>query len=204
MRPLRCLRTPEWLACVLLLLVARPGWPDPIEAQTVDVGVGAWIGPTLMVSGVAEDASVLLGGEVGLVLGSGLRVSGAGYTLVGTVERRRPGTTPLELSMGYGGLVLHYLLGHGERWRTGVSLLAGGGTAKIRDPVAGAELGSDNFLVVEPRVRLQLTLGSFLEASASGGFRIPWSVDDLPTISKDDFRGATVTLSVSIGSFQRR
>lgn len=171
-----------------------------LQGQVPDGRVGAWIGTSFLASEVSNRASVLAGAEVGLTLGDRIHLGGAGHTLLGNVELPRSGATPLDLSMGYGGVVARYLLGGPDRWSFGAGLLAGGGTARVRDPVSGAELGSDNFVVLEPRLEGGYDLHPFLRATLSLRFRAAMGVNDLPGVDSSQIRGFGAAISLYVGA----
>lgn len=191
------------LVPLLLLALVSTATAAPVRAQAPERRVGGWLAPSLLVSDVAGRTSGFAGVEAGVAIGEYLRLGGGGFALLGSVELDRPGTTPLDLSLGYGGVAAQCLLASGRRWRLRVGVLAGGGAARVRDPVAGAELASDNFVLFEPRLEVGLPVRSFLEISLSARYRIPFDVDDLPGVSEDRIRGVGVALSVFVGSLER-
>lgn len=186
---------------VLILALAPFLTPTSLGAQDSGEKVGAWVGPSLLVTEISHQVSTLAGFEAGLTIRGRLRLGGGGHTLIRSVELTRSGTTPLDLSLGYGGVVAQYLIRRRGDWSLGAGALAGGGAARVRDPVSGAELGSDNFVVVEPRIEAALLLRSFVRLSLSVRYRAPMGVDDLPRVGSTQMRGLGAAIGISFGSF---
>jgi len=73
--------------------------------------------------------------------------------------------------------------------------------AKVSLPIVGTELAADNFGVVEPEIVGVLPLRSFAALRAQVGYRLAYGVEDLPQVDAKYLRGATVTVSLSLGPF---
>ena len=67
--------------------------------------------------------------------------------------------------------------------------------------VVGTELAAANFGVVEPEVTGLLPLHDFVHIRTHLGYRIVYGVEDLPQVEPEHLRGATLTLSLSLGPF---
>jgi hypothetical protein len=114
------------------------------------------------------------------------------------------GALPEDLRLGYGGLVLGLDLKQTSEVDVSSSLLLGAGNAQIHAQPIGNQLGSDNFLVVEPRLTLSAPSGHRLHGEFTAGYRFVVGVQDLPRLDASDLRGWTVTLSLSFGGSDQR
>jgi hypothetical protein len=59
-------------------------------------------------------------------------------------------------------------------------LMLGAGNAKVRLPVIGTEIATDNFGVLEPEITGERPLWSFLALRAQVAYRWVFDVEDLP------------------------
>jgi len=137
------------------------------------VGAGVWVGPVY--------------------------VGGRGAAVPGTIVLEQSANPDSRLQFGYAGLNLGL-----RSWQRGdlqavVDVLAGAGRAQVEDAFVRRELGADNFLTLEPALRLHRGLaGGALQAGVSLGYRQVWGVEDLPGLNAADLRGPTVTFSLSL------
>ena len=67
--------------------------------------------------------------------------------------------------------------------------------------VVGTELAAANFGGAEPEVTGLLPLHDFVHIRTHLGYRIVYGVEDLPQVEPEHLRGATLTLSLSLGPF---
>lgn len=105
------------------------------------------------------------------------------------------------VGIGYGGLIVEL---EALDWSAGslsASVLVGGGNADVSDPLVGAELGSDNFLVLHPVFRFRRPLRAPLDIGLEAGYRFAMGVEDLPGLNRRDLSGPT--LSVSMHAIRR-
>ena len=191
---------------VLLVLATFAGILAPaLHAQTP---------PSLGAEGVVA-GEVRVSPSLGVVRGSGvpyirataalhvspwLSLGGEAAIPLGEV-RTTAGSSPdrSELRLRFGGVRLAMSrpgLGEGDPWA--VSLLLGTGTARVFSSLLDTDLGSDNFLVVEPSLERRLTDLGPLQIGASAGYRIPLGADPLPGVRPAQLRGASFTLSAAL------
>ena len=105
----------------------------------------------------------------------------------------------LELRIGYGGVLLRWRpagAAPGLHW--GGSVHVGAGTARIRSPLADAELASENFFFLEPGLHALARQDRALRLSLDAGYRVVAGARTLPGLARDEFRGPTLTLTVQV------
>ena len=186
------------LAAALALpgsLASQVGSAPPGEKRVSAAGAVQLRGGSL-----GQEARVHAGGWAGLVFADRLAIGGAGYALLRDVEL--VGTEAgigFDLGMGYGGLYFAYWKPISQRFMGQVGLLAGAGHAEVRDRLVGQEVGSDNFFVLEPDLSVFFEVHPRIRFGTSFGYRSAHGVDNLPTVSAEDLRSATATLSLRIG-----
>jgi hypothetical protein len=190
------------LAVFLGIFLALPG-PAGAQVEGADppaTRVGSSAAILLKAGQIAGADRYFLGGWGGLVFGDHFVLGGGGLALTEDVEL--PGSefsTGFDLGFGYGGLFLRYWDDFSHLLTGEAGLFLGAGHAEVRDRLAGREVGSDNFLVVEPEASLFCTVLPYLHLGISGGYRMVFGVEDLPRVSADDLQSFTGTLSLRLG-----
>jgi hypothetical protein len=148
---------------------------------------------------VAGANRAFIGGGIGLYFGERFAIGGAGLALTDNVELEgSESSTGFDLGMEYGGLTLQYWLPWTERLTWEAGLLAGAGHAQVRSLITGAEVGADNFGVMEPEIRLSMTTLPWLQVGGSLGYRFVWGVDDLPRVAVEDLRSFSISLNLRL------
>ncbi len=187
-------------AILVLLMLLGPGYADAQTEPALgsDSRVGAafsarsgvtWLSgrplPTAAIAGTLRlSSTVELGGEGVFGLGA-IRLS--------------PEVSPdrSELRTGYGGVVLRWRPAGdvpGVRW--GGGLLVGAGAARIQSPLADAEIFTENYFLVEPRVGLLLRQDRSVRPHAEAAYRIVLGADPLPGIRVTELRGPSLSVGV--------
>ncbi len=192
-------------------MISRPGrhgvalvvsllfcWPMPVMGQqSGGRDVSAMIGGLYKATRLAGGTRSMVGVKAAVVFAGGVEIGGIGIKVLAPVDISVGAGGLLELRTGYGGITVakRRLLGS----RIGAGLLLGAGNAEIRTLPVGNQLGSDNFLVFEPEVTLELPSWNVVHSALGAGFRFVTGVDDLPALRAADLRGFTVTLMVVVG-----
>jgi hypothetical protein len=186
----------------LAVALALPGslagqaGPDPAAERRVSAVAAA----QLKGGSIARVVRLHAGWWAGLVFGDRLAIGGAGYALLRDVELvGSEAGIGFDLRMGYGGLYFAYWRPVSRRVTGQVGLLTGAGHAEVRDRLVGREVGSDNFLVLEPDLAVLFEVHSRVRLGVSLGYRSAHGIENLPTVSAEDLRSATATLSLRIG-----
>ena len=186
------------MAVIALFLVATI-LPALASAQRTDVQGS--LSADLMFTRIAGHTGTLLGGQAALDVGSGLALGGFGYGMLSPV-RILGGALPEDLRMGYGGILARLQLASTSYFDVDGALLLGAGNAQIRAQPIGNQLGSDNFLVFEPRLGVTVPASTPLQGRLGVGYRLVRSVEDLPRLGASDLRGWTVVLTISLGGLR--
>jgi hypothetical protein len=206
--PLR--RPPRWLLLSLLL-----SWPAALEAQEQD----ASLSPVRIIEGFLEvtprltrvlgQTSPLLGAAAALGIWDRWRVGGSGHFLLERVDLEIPPPLPgLELHLGYGGVLVERSSRAAfqaveptgaPNWL--VRFLVGAGNAELRDSGTGTRQRSDNFLVVETSISLELPVARRVHGGLVAGYRWVTGVDGLGAVEEADLRGVSVGFGLRLGPF---
>ena len=181
-------------ALALLLL----GAPQGVAAQTTESRAHASFEASLAETKVLDAGSTLLGGAALLTLGGRLAFGASGALMASSSTLESTGSD-LEFRMAYGGVLLQFTLVGSEKDRyVALRGLIGAGNAKITEPVAGFEIGADNFGVLEPEVAGALTLAGPLQVGMGVGYRHVFGVNDLPGVTPVDLKGFAARLRLSV------
>ena len=110
-----------------------------------------------------------------------------------------PGESPnrSEIGTGYGGVLLRWRPAGdvpGIRWAGG--LLLGAGAARIRSPLSGSPVITENYFLIEPRIQLGAAQDRSIRFHGEAGYRIALTADPPAGIRATELRGATVSLAI--------
>lgn len=189
-------------ALLFCILLALPGPLGAQENQSTPTAqrAGSAAAVLLKAGQVAGADRFFLGGWAGLVFRDHLVLGGGGMALTQDVELQGSGSgTGFFLGAGYGGLLFKYWEDISPYLTGEAGLLLGAGHAEVHDRVAGREVGSENFVVMEPEVSVFYNLFRQVYLGASGGYRFAWGIEDLPRVSSGDLQSFTATLSLRVG-----
>ncbi len=170
-------------------LAAQQSPPPSAEIARVRIDVLA------AATSIDGSAVLTVGGGALVGLGSRLWLGGAG-SISGRVDHTDPSGNRSSVGIGFGGLVVEL---EAVVWPSGslsTSVLVGGGNADVTDSVVGAELGSDNFLVLQPIIRFRRTLRRSIAIGVDGGYRLAMGVQDLPGLDRGDLSSPTLGISI--------
>jgi hypothetical protein len=177
-----------------MLLVLLPGVLRAQESGTVRGVAGA----TLGFSRVAKSTEPLVGGWAGLAFGKAFAVGGFGLAMPGVVELEGGGLVQ-ELRFGYGGLMIDFRPPGEGPILVGGRILLGAGNAQIRAQPIGNQIGSDNFIVLEPQALAEMPRNSLVRGTITAGYRLVLGVQDLPGLDKSDLANWSVMFSLTVG-----
>jgi hypothetical protein len=134
-------------------------------------------------------AAVLLKRRVYIGLGgAGLATDNA------VVPGPTPGTTH-PIRMGYGGLLIGYVIPTNSFVEITTDVLVGAGGVKLRDVDT-----DDAIFVFEPSVGIELNLSRVARLGFGAGYRFVGDTD-LPGVEDSDLRGFTGTAAIKVGWF---
>ena len=203
------LRRVPSLAILGLLILA----PAVLEAQEAAAPsrarrVHGYVEASPRLTRLHGETALLMGGAALLGFSPRWVFGGAGFALLDELSLDDASSPSLEV--GYGGITVEW-----SPWavsRAGADttrysrnlafgLLAGAGNAELRDAALGTRLGSDNFAVVEPTMRLSVPLATRAAVSVAAAYRLVFSVEDLDGVGADDLRGPGLGLQVRLGPF---
>ena len=189
--------TVSLLAPSILLPALSVGGASSLAGQAADSAIAFAGGGALRVTSIHGDVGLLAGGWVGIAPKGDWTIGGGGYSLARPVDvpTLRPGMSH-ELRLGYAGIVGEYSFALNRSIDGNAGALFGAGNARLKDPVTGVEVGSDNFFLLDAGVTFTRPVKWKLQAGVGIGYRYALGVEDLLGVEPSDLRGVTFTLSL--------
>ena len=162
---------------------------------------GGFLSLDLRFGDLASEYGAFAGGEAALLFKRRvyLGIRGAGLTTDNApVAGPEPGTSR-PLQMGYGGLLIGYVIPTRDFWQVTTDVLVGAGGARPDLDGAGDD-DWDGIFVFEPSLGLELKLARVARLRVGAGYRFVGGVD-LTGIEDSDLRGVTGVVSLRVGWF---
>lgn len=190
-------------AALLAIVLGLVAWDLSAQTQPAlgsDGEVGAVFSLRSGVSTAADRVVPLLGMGFGLRLSSSFQLGGEGLMGLRTIRvSAEDSPDRSELTLGYGGVSLIYRFAS-DPGITGLhgGVLLGAGTARIRSSLADAEVGTDNFGIMEPFLEYRLRLRSPLGAAIGVGYRFTPGSDSLPGVPAGELSGPVLSIGLQL------
>jgi hypothetical protein len=143
-----------------------------------EVEHGGYGAPVIKFTQIHKEFGVLVGGQGGWIINHGFGIGGGGWGLV--TEHEPPAYPkgddegPLDLAMGYGGVILSYYARPDRLAHLTFDLLIGGGALSLyREQHDWDEdrWGRDGFFIVEPSIGAELNITTFMRWNAGVSYR---------------------------------
>jgi len=192
------------------------GWLiSPVLAQeetlfSGKIESGGYGGPTVKVGSFHGKSSLLMGGQGGWIINHHVVIGGGGYGLVTDVPVERAGVDKDQyLNLGYGGLLLEYVVNPNELLHVELQSLIGAGGVSFRDEkfseMDGRDeerhnLEDDSFFVWEPGVNVVLNITKNFRFALGGTYRYVNGVS-LSGTSEEELAHYTVQVGCKFGKF---
>jgi hypothetical protein len=189
---------------ILTSTTAAAQEPETVSAMSTDLqDYGGFLGLDVRFGDMSDEFAAFVGAHGALLLKHRVYLGMAGYGLATDEARAQIGGPdagpPLE--MGYGGLLVGYVVPTpGLVQLTVDALLAGGGVKYDGTVASGIDDEWDGVFVFEPNAGLELKLARILRLGFGAGYRLVGGVDT-PGLSDDDLRGVTGTARIRVGWF---
>ena len=194
--------------------------PDKDQAQVKTLfnrkahitGFGAF---DMKLSKILDQTSFWVGLSGGVTLNHRFIIGLGGYGLTSEIKYLSPETgQTLDLTGGYGGMLLGFTVAHQEVVHLTFPVLVGaGGLDATNDvtfipdsnpdliiPPNGFRVDASNFFVVEPGVLIELNLTTWFRLAVGGQYRFVQGIN-LKGVSDKDLRSWVATWSLKFGKF---
>lgn len=203
----------KFMFFIVILLAATPLLAQEETLFNGSVDIGGYGGPVTRVTKVLGESGLLVGGYGGVLIDHRLMIGGGGYGLV-TEHRARPeaevlysyGGQPLLLNMGYGGVVIEYMILPSKLVHCSAILLVGGGAVDYRYRYSdwydqSMHHNPDLFFVAEPGVNLEVNVVSWMRLDIGATYRYVSGLGDLVGVNNSDLRQLSGGLTLKFGAF---
>ena len=169
---------------------------------------GGFIAPSIKVGTIHEDASMLLGGKIGMTFNDKFSLGLAGYGLTNNsnFDINDDPLNPARIGMGYGGLNLEYTFFTNKKIHFSIPVLVGVGGIYIYEDDDDYfnnewdEIENSAALVIEPGIDIEMNLFKFFRVGVGASYRMV-SQTDLVYLSDEDLTGYTVNATFKFGFF---
>ena len=177
--------------------------------ETKATGFGAF---DMTFTGMNDGYALLLGGHGGLIFNKKVMVGFGGYGITTPVkfEGIDP-SEPLELTGGYGGFVLGYVLAPREVFHASFPMIIGVGGMDVReadfrydinDPLINDRIENSIFVVIEPGAQMEINITRFFRLGVGLSYRFTEGVNlERNNITDEDTSGLAGNISFKFGGF---
>jgi len=221
----------KWISVLMIFtsLMVFGQEEETIEFKTIfgnDHSSGGYGAPELKLGPVNKEISLFVGGRGGWIIGHKFVIGGAGYGLTtnNTFEYTESlsaesggavadSTRSIKIDMGYGGLLLEYILKPKKAIHIAFPLIIGaGGTSlgvKTTEEIPNTNpsewsaydfVESSAFFVVEPGLSVELNMTKFFRLNLGGTYRFI-SGTNLERLSSSDLSDFTFNIALKFGAF---
>ena len=161
---------------------------------------GGFGGPTIKLTQMDGQFSVMMGGRGGWVINESVVIGGGGYALVngGSFDDLTDGAGTLE--MAYGGLELGYLHRLGDHVDLSFGLMVGAGSVAWEPDGEMGERTDDGFFVLEPESGITLSVTRAIRLGLGVSYRLVQGAE-LFELEGGDLSGIAGVVSLRFGSF---
>jgi len=218
---------------LFVIFVLTTGWlmgqDESQEYKTIfgkGIESGGFGAPEFKVSQVNNKTSLLFGGKGGWIINHKFVIGGAGYgmTSKNTFDYTEDledldgnmvfdSTRTLNLSMGYGGVYLEFIMLPKKLFHLTFPLLIGSGGSDIsaktyydantvdpEDWTQYEQIESTGFFILEPGVNVQLNMTKFMRLDLGVSYRFITGTD-LQRLSNNDLSDFSFNLALKFGKF---
>lgn len=171
---------------------------------------GGFLTPELKVGNVHEDASMLIGGRIGMTFNEKFTLGMGGYGLVSNSNFDPFPNDPLNddyrISMGYGGLSMEYTFFSNEKIHFTIPVLVGAGGIYIYEDDDSYfnnewdEIENSAAFIVEPGVYIEFNLFKFFRIDLGASYRLV-SETNLNYLTDEDLSDFTINAGFKFGFF---
>jgi len=166
--------------------------------------VSGYGGPEFMFTGIDGQSAAVFGGFGAALFNGKFAIGGGGFGLASNVNYRNTdafGTDELDYDFGYGGVYLEYHFTPNKLVHFTVASLVGGGGIELYNNTTRREEEELGVFVMDPRIRAEVNLTSFLRVSVAGGYRLV-AGNDTDFVQVNDFSAPFGSVALKFGWFE--
>jgi hypothetical protein len=202
---------------VIIFLLVIGSYAFPQEETLLEGGIesGGFGGPVVKFTQIKNEFGVLVGGYGGWLINHTVMLGGGGYGLVNKIrasdeaqEFYRSFTgRPINIEMGYGGVVLEYINSSNSLVHFAFNALIGAGGVSYKEREDNDWEWNDNnngptdaFFIVEPEFKAELNITAFLRINVGGSYRFVSGIN-ITGLKNSDIAGPSANITFKFGKF---
>ncbi len=180
---------------VLIILLIFPTAAFSAERTLLgdrEIDHGGYGGPVIKIGAINSQGALFLGGCGGWIIDHTFVIGGGGYGLVNDI--RSAGN---RIDLGYGGLLLEYIMGSDNLVHLNPRALIGYGwiAYDVTDSV------DDGYFAFEPGINVEVNITPWLRVSGGVQYLLTSGIGDIPGLDEKDVNGPSVLLVFKFGAF---
>jgi len=202
---------------VIAFFIALGSFAYPQEETLLSGGIesGGFGGPVVKFTQIKKEFGVLVGGYGGWLINHTFMIGGGGFGLVNKIRASEEAQVayqsyferPINIEMGYGGVVLEYIDNSNALVHFAFNTLigAGGVTYNERDNTDwdwndNENRPTDAFFIVEPELKAELNVTTFLRINIGGSYRFVSGINIIG-LKNSDIAGPSANITFKFGKF---
>ncbi len=175
---------------VLIFTFLFTTFTDAQNNESISTGFG---GPSVQVTQFDGEWTSETGGFGACFLTKNLYLGGGGFGLF--IEKGS-----YKYSMGYGGIMLGYVIAPQNKIHLNSYLL--GGWGGITERSADQWEFSDDFFIIKPSVELEFNVTNWMRIAAGGGYKLVLGAN-IPSVDNSDLSSLYGSISLRFGVFDK-
>jgi hypothetical protein len=203
------------LVIIFLLVICSYAFPQEETLLEGGIESGGFGGPVVKFTQIKNEFGVLVGGYGGWLINHTVMLGGGGYGLVNKIrasdeaqEFYRSFTgRPINIEMGYGGVVLEYINSSNSLVHFAFNALIGAGGVSYKERDDNDWEWNDNnngptdaFFIVEPELKAELNITGFLRINVGGSYRFVSGIN-ITGLKNSDIAGPSANITFKFGKF---
>jgi hypothetical protein len=201
---------------VIIFLLVFGSFAFPQEETLLEGGIesGGFGGPAVKFTQIKNEFGVLVGGYAGWLINHTVMLGGGGYGLVNKIRAGDEAQEvyqsfigrPVNIEMGYGGVVLEYINNSNSLVHFAFNTLIGAGGVTYNDRENDWEWNDNNnrptdaFFIVEPELKAELNITTFFRINVGGSYRFVSGINIIG-LKNSDIAGPSANITFKFGKF---
>lgn len=202
---------------VIIFLLVFGSVAFPQEETLLEGGIesGGFGGPVVKFTQIKNEFGVLVGGYGGWLINHTVMLGAGGYGLVNRIRASDEAQEvyqsfigrPVNIEMGYGGVVLEYINNSNSLVHFVINVLIGAGGVTYNERYDNDWEWNDNnnrptdaFFIVEPELKAELNISTFLRVNVGGSYRFVRGINIIG-LRNSDIAGPSANITFKLGKF---
>jgi hypothetical protein len=199
---------------IFLFVVGSVAYSQEETLLEGEIEHGGFGGPIVKFTPIKNEFGILVGGYGGWLINHTFVIGGGGYGLVNKIRATDEaqsvyqfiGGRPVNIEMGYGGVILEYINNSSSLIHFAFNTLIGAGGVTYNERYDNWQWNdthtrpNDAFFVVEPELKVELNMTSFFRINLGGSYRFVSGVN-IVGLKNSDLSGPSANITFKFGKF---